>query len=498
MDRRQFLRGSLILGAASAVVGVGAACGSSSTPTTDRLRIAALGSPTDTLDMGTANSVMTYIAGYNIWDSLALIVGDKVTMQLAESITPNADASVWTVRLKDGLRFSDGSAVTADDVLASLRSLAASPNIAQFYSDLDFSASRATDPRTATLALKRPRADFVEATLAMMSIVMRSGKPDPAIGSGAYTLSSGNATDGYVLRPSPHYRGTTPSLTQVEIRGITDSTARQNALTSGEVDMALELSATGAQTLSSNPSFTVTRLGGAGSRAMSLVLNTRMAPFDDPKVREAMMIAVDRNQLVDVVMRGQGQVGNDLVGKGLPGYDASIPQRTRDVARARSVLAAKGVRTLTLVSSEIAPGTNAASELVKQQLADVGVEVTVQTKDPSSFFSNIPSLLSTPFLTMYYVNRPVAASLPFMTGPTSPYNFSGYSSPALEKALDAATTTVDPAKRAAEYNAAQRDLHDHGAEIIWGYQDTINGSARGVQVAEYSQGIPLLATARFT
>lgn len=498
MNRRQFLRSSAVLGVMGLSLGTAVACGSDSAGTHAKttLRIAAFGSTADKLDMTTATSPSVYLAAYNIWDSLALLVGDKIQNQLAESVTPNADATEWTVRLR-AAKFSDGSPVTADDAFASLKTLAASPNFAQFWSDFDPERSWVADPSTLVIALKRPRADFVEATLSLASIVMPKGQSDPRVGSGAYRLESGTAATGFILVASDHYYGPRPSITRVELRTIPDAGARQNALTSGQVDLALDLSATGAQILRSNPSIGVIRMGGGSASAMTLILNTRTAPFRDPDLRRAMKAAIDREQLVKVVFDGQGSVGNDLIGLGLPGYDKAIGQRKRDVDFARHTFAAKGIRELTLKSSEIAPGMNNAAELIKQQLAEVGVTLTIDQVDPTTFYSDMPSLLSTPFLTSYYVNRTVAASLPFSVGANSPYNFSGFSSPTVQSALESAQGEMDSQKRQDYYDAAQREIHDNGGEVIWAYKDTISGVARGVEIPSVTQGIPLLGSTVF-
>lgn len=498
VDRRGFLQSSALLAFGGLTAGITAACGSDSadSPTKSTLRIAAFGNPSEKVDLATSTSPSVYVAAYNIWDSLALLVGDEVRNQLAESITPNSDATEWTVTLRDA-RFSNGSAITASDALASIRALAASTNFAQFWQDLDVERSRVTDRSTLTLALTRPRADFVEATLALSSNVMPMGKPDPTVGSGAYRLESGTGATGFVLAASDHYYGDRPAIPRIELRTIADAAARQNALSSSQVDVALDLSSTAAQTLQSDPRVDVIRMGGGSSNALTLVLNTRMAPFNDPQLRRAMKVAIDREQLVKVVFSGQGTVGNDLIGMGLPGYDKAIAQRRRDVDDARRTFAAKGIRELTLKSSEIVPGMNSASELIKQQLADVGVALTIDQVDPTTFYSDMSSLLSTPFLTSYYVNRPVAASLPFSVGADSPYNFSGYSSPAVESALNSAQSEMNSAKRQGFYDAAQRDIHANGGEIIWGYKDGIVGVVKGVELPVATQGIPLLNAAVF-
>ena len=495
MKRRQFMRGAAAAITLGPTLGTVTACSSPGDAGGDgTLRIVAMGNPAEPLDMMTSTSPSVYIASYNIWDSLVAIVGDDIRHQLAEDITPNADGTEWTVTLRDA-KFSDGTPVTADDALASLRNQAQSPQFTQFWSDLDPERSRVVDPATFVLSLKRPRADFVRGSLAMSSLVMPKGKPDPAVGSGAFHLESGTGATGFVLVPSEHYYGERPALKRVEIRAVADPNARQNALTSGQADVAVDLPSSSLKTLTGD--YEAQTLAGGSAAAMSLVLNTRMAPFDDPDIRKAVRAAVDRQQLVDVALDGNGEIGNDMIGRGLPGYDDSVPQTERDVDFARRIFEEKNVTELTLTTSEITPGINGSSELVKQQLADVGVELNLENFDPTAYYTDMSVLMQKPFYITYYVNRPVEASLPFMSGPTSPYNMSGFTSPALESAMDSAQREMDPVKRQQFYDAASRELHDNGGELIWGYRKGINGIAKGVQIPSITQGMPLLADASY-
>ena len=117
------------------------------------------------------------------------------------------------------------------------------------------------------------------------------------------------------------------------------------------------------------------------------------APFDDVRVRQAIKLLADRDQLVEVALSGFGQVGNDLFGRGLPFYDSSLPQRTRDVAKAKSLLAAAGHGNgldITLQTSPASPGMVEAATLLAQQAKAGGVNITISQVDSSSYFD--PSL----------------------------------------------------------------------------------------------------------
>ena len=127
-------------------------------------------------------------------------------------------------------------------------------------------------------------------------------------------------------------------------------------------------------------------------------------PFDDVRVRQAMRLLVDRQQMVDVAVLGYGEVANDLFGKGLPYYDAALPQRVRDVKQAKALLAEAGHAaglTLNLQTSwALAPGMVEAATLFQQQARDANVTINVTEVDPSAYFDP----------TRYYLKMPFAQS----------------------------------------------------------------------------------------
>lgn len=74
------------------------------------------------------------------------------------------------------------------------------------------------------------------------------------------------------------------------------------------------------------------------SSGLGVSINIQLAPFDDPRVRPAFRLAADRKKIIDTALSGFGEIGNDIVGKGLPGYNANLPQREYDPDQARSLL----------------------------------------------------------------------------------------------------------------------------------------------------------------
>lgn len=465
------------------------------------LRVGILGSPTDTLDVTQATSPLAYAVAFNVFDSVAMLQGAEITYQLAESVTPNDDATEWTIVLRDGVSFHDGTELTADDVLYSLEYLSQSPNYMSLWGGADWEGSTSDGDRTLTVAFSQPKAAFVEEALGRMSVVFPEGSTREdfvsPIGSGPFVVESFSADTGAVLVRNEDYWGEVPYLDEVQLMPMADPTARVTALAGGQIDYASGITATGAETLRSNDGVTVQNLGVANSGAFSFSMNTSMAPFDDPEVRAAFRQLIDREQLVEVVFRGEGEVGNDIIGKGLPGYDDSLPQREHDAEAATAVLEAKGVTEVGILAAETTPGIMDATRLFQQQLAEAGIALTITEADPANVYQDMEAIYSAQMFASYAVNVPVASMLMIMTSADSPFNYSRWADPGYNTLLAESMSIVDPAERQENLNEIQARLWNDGADIQWGYQPALSAAVSNLTGVAVAQNNPLFGGAGY-
>ncbi len=466
----------------------------------DLLRVVMLGSENETLDYGSAQSYFPLTVIGNTCDSLVANRDGETTYSLAETVTPNADADEWTITIRDDAVFHDGGPVTAQDVVESLRYFAASPGFAGYYEAVDVDALTAVDTTTVRVPLTEPRADFVETVLSSASVVFDDGDGATATPScsGPFVLEGFDPGTGTAVlaRNAEHWAGA-PPLERLEIRRVADPTARVNALISGEADFAFDIPGTGASTVSGRDDLTVLAGGVENSNAMYFALNTRVAPFDDPAVRRAMMLAVDREQLATVVLGEYGQIGNDLFGKGLDGYAGAIEQRGRDVAAARAALSAAGVTELTATVAELTPGLRDAADLLGQQLAEVGVQLTVEQIDPSSFFTDLERLHSSQIISQFALNLSPVATLPNQFGVDNPYAYAGWNPDEFTALVAQMRRTVDDAQRQAVVDRLQQLQWEQGAYLVWGYREQLSAARGGLDGVRTTLGYPLFSEARF-
>ncbi|MEU3825513.1 ABC transporter substrate-binding protein [Streptomyces sp. SID161] len=507
LRRRSLLRGTGALVLAAAVgSGMLTACSSDDPDarttaakprTVDTLKIA-VGDPTKATgtDPRAVGNGLSSMVMFHLYDSLMSLEGDKYTYKLARSVTPNADGTKWTITLRDGATFHDGRPVTAADVAYSLRTVGAPPsNRVSVFTDVDLAHIKVVDAHTLQVPLKQPRGDFREAVLSTYSPVFPAGTKDfgKDAGSGPYKL---DGVDGGNVRlvANDKYWGGKPSVKHLELIRIDDPAARLNAVKSGQADYAVGISAVGAAAVKADKAVTVERAGLASANALSFSMNQTIAPFDNPQVRKALRLAIDRKQLVDTALLGNGRVGDDVVGEGLPGYATDLPARQRDVAEARKLLRAAGVTKLTLRTSEIVPGMTDASRLFAQQLAAAGVKLTLQNVPADAYYADLMSLTKQPFQAFYYANRPAPLHLAATTSKGAFFNVTG-AGPDHFKQLAAAQRIVDDARRAEAFKRIEHDFYDNGGDIVWAFQDQLDATRVPLKSVVRIGAMPVFAAA---
>jgi peptide/nickel transport system substrate-binding protein len=509
LSRRQLLRLGLVGAAGLAGARVLAACGGDADPaggsggTPGRggvVRVGALGGAGDDLDLRTSGGYADYLTILNVWDSLAVLKGDGIELSLAEEIESNPEATAWTVRLRQDVTFHDGKPLVAADVVYSLRLLSGpTSNFAALAADVDLRGLRAVDRRTVEIPVRRPRADLLEGVLGLMSVVYPDGLTDfsRGAGTGPFRLVDYRQGEGARLEANPDHWAGPPLLDGVEVRVIAEPSARLDALRGGEIDYALGITPAGAASVEGDGSVSVRRGGPANSNAYMFCCNRGLAPFDDPDVRRALRLAVDRQALVDVVLHGQGTVGNDVVGLGLPGYADDLAQHEPDLDEARSLFRRAGVDRLTIRAADIGPGLVDAADLLVQQVADAGVDLTVEQAPADSYFADMGVVMATPFQAFYFVNRPPASHIPTALGRHAGFNITGHRDPAFDALVDDMQATVNADTRADKLAELQRMLHEDSGEVVWGFAEQLDATVPGLDGVELTQSVPLFLSAGF-
>jgi peptide/nickel transport system substrate-binding protein len=214
-----------------------------------------------------------------------------------------------------------------------------------------------------------------------------------------------------------------------------------------------------------------------------IVMEIDQPPFDKPEVRAALKLLIDRERVLKLVYNGLGQVGNDQpIAPVYPFYCSDLPQRQRDVAKAKELLAKAGASDLSveLHCSDAVPGGVALATLYSQMAAEGGVTVKV-IRDPSDgYWKSI--WLKVPFSVSGWNMRATAdimLSLVYESGAT--WNETHWKNPEFDKLLADGRQTLDAAKRKDIYCQAQRMISDDGGVIVPVFIDLLDGVSKKIQ-----------------
>ncbi|WP_236245991.1 ABC transporter substrate-binding protein [Streptomyces sp. CC210A] len=447
------------------------------------------GGEQETLDPHAESLAIDMARTKALFDRLVeLDAGMAPVPRLAEKWEANADATVWRFTLRKAT-FHDGKPLTPEDVLftfARILDPKATSHFAQgLLSVIDLKKSRAVGGNVVEVALKRPGAELPALLGTLGTAVVSSRYADPAkpVGTGAFRLTSFQAGRSFVAeRFDDHWDG---GAYVDELRILSaDADARGNALRAGEAEFGYEMTPTFARTAQSDASVRI--LAAKGSTAHALVMKCDQEPFDDPDVTLAFKLLADREKLVQVVLAGQGVVGNDMFGNGYQYYPEDVPQRTRDVAEARALLKKAGVlnRTLSIYTSSVANGFVEAATLFAEQAADAGLRIKVTTGAAETYFKDqltkgvMGSHRSGAMTIPNYLNDRLLS--------TSPFNASAWRRKDFDAAFAKAQATTDEAERTELYRGLQRTVHDEGGLLVWGHPDWLNAVSsrvRGMEAA---------------
>ncbi len=278
----------------------------------------------------------------------------KLQPRLAESWKPNADGSVWTFKIRQGVKFHDGTPMTAQDVAASINALSDPKNgsnaLSTFAGVLSKGSAKATDDSTVQFELDGPNGNFpyqLSSDNYNSVIVPKdlSGKWEKTFpGTGPWKLQKYTPNSGVSFVKNADYWDKTriPKLDAQQVKFYPKEQAQVLGLQSGDVDVLVHFSPTGGKSLLNDPNLTIIQLRSSVHREIHM--RNDKPPFDDKRVRQAMALAVDRKALVDGLFAGKADIGNDSpFAPVFPSTDKSIAQRQQDLAKAKALMQQAGV-----------------------------------------------------------------------------------------------------------------------------------------------------------
>jgi peptide/nickel transport system substrate-binding protein len=461
-SRRRRLKRLALAAAASALAltlaacsSGGAAAGGSGTSSDAGVYKLGLQEPDSTINpLTTSDYNAMFLVGLASEGLLSQDAKGKLEGRLAKSWKASSDGRTWTVTLRDGLEFSDGSALTSKDVVSTFNSIIGGDSQSPGKSSFDgiLTSVTADGDSTVAFALAKPYADFPYLLTGSNTTIQPSGfsastnwakKP---VGAGQFVTFTKNPK---------YWDAKDVDLSELDVKFYADDQAQLLAFQSGEIDQ-----------IASSPTVTSTLKGSDHKETEpyynkfdGIFLDVTKAPFDDPKVREAFALALDRKEIVKTVYGGDASVGNDTTF--FPGsaiQPKGLDQREQDTAKVKQLLGGKTVSfAITTLDSE-----KTLAQVVQQQLEAVGgFDVTLKVLTSAQYYADGDDTpwLNAPVTITNWAQRLPAQYVDLIYRSGAAWNASKYSNTTLETLTDQYESTTSASER--------QDLADQIAEIEW-------------------------------
>jgi peptide/nickel transport system substrate-binding protein len=409
----------------------------------------------------------------------------EVVPHLAESWSISKDGRAYTFRLRKGVKFHNGKELTAGDVKWSFE-YSVSPKNSAYGRDFLGAVGSADvlDPSTIRFNLKNPQASFLTGltTIARFLVVaqesLREGERPQAFppGTGPYQFAEWRSGDQLRLRKFTHYwQKGIPHADELLIKPIDDAEVLFASLRAGDIHIAEQMPMRHALAVRKGEH---RELGAAASSPGGLrayMFNVQIPPFDHVKVRQAIAYAIDKREILEGAHWGWGTIVNQKMEPDSKWY-FPIPERRRDVAKAKQLLREAGHPDGLAVRIHGRRGNEEEVQIIQRQLLEAGIRLEMDLHDPVGYMKKIRSgevgfatfgggIDDDPDLNyykdFYTENVPRGAVADRL-------NSSHYSNRAVDRLLDGAKISMDPKRRYDLYREALEIIHEE-VPILYGF-----------------------------
>jgi peptide/nickel transport system substrate-binding protein len=451
-------------------------------------------------DSTTLDPIMT-IQNADIWvmnnmNGLLVRVNREATdvePDLAERWEISDDGTVYTFHLREGLKFSDGSPLTAKDAKFSLERLRDQEGsvMASMFSIVK--SIETPDDRTVVITLNQPSAPFL-ASLAMFSAAVLPEKAVTAageefgnnpVGAGAFMLEEWRRGEVIRLKKNPNYwEAGRVKLDGVEWYFIPNDNTRVLKLQAGEVDAIVFIPFNRVNELSGNPDLQVHL--DPSTREDHILINHAHKPLDDVRVRQALYHALDRQAIVDAVTFGHGKVANSFVPAGAMFYNPDNPDYPHDPEKAKALLKEAGAEGLQLTFL-LAAGDSVQDQIgviVKDQLSKVGVDVQIEKQEEGQQWETTVAGeydISVNYWTNDIIDPDQKATFSVYGDEENRSYYTGYKNPEVSKLIEQGLVELDRTKREEIYRRIQEIAKRDAHWIDLYYSPFRNASRKNVQ-----------------
>lgn len=492
LSRRGFMQQGLAAGVSVSALSLAADKVYAATPKKGgHLRVArGHGATTDILDPGQIESGFTIGMSLGGYQGYMTQIGGAGDLQpsLAESWEASTDAKTWTFKLRDGMEFHNGRNVTANDVIASINHHKGEGNTSAAGPLVSAVTEMKADGDTVVVfELEAGNADF-PFILSDYHLAIMPANEDGSmnwkdhIGCGSYKIDDFKpGISAAMSRHGNHWTDEVAHFDSIEMLAIIDQNARTSALVGGDVQVIDRVDLKTAELLGQRPGINLRTATGTLHYSFPMLCDT--APYDNNDVRLAVKYAINRQELIDKILFGYGQVGNDHpIGSGQRFFNSELEQREYDPEKAKYHLKQAGLDSISLelfASDAAFAGAVDAAVLIQSSAKGAGIDLTVTRSPNDGFWSD--HWIKSPFITSYWSGRPVEDqmfSTTYQTGVS--WNESRWSNERFDSLLIEARAELDETKRRDMYWEMQKILNEEGGSAIPMFASYVFGTADNV------------------
>jgi peptide/nickel transport system substrate-binding protein len=410
MDRSTFIRRASVLGLSMSLIGAAleafghtplAKAATGAVQAGGRLRIGIVPPPVTGLDPHTYKDTGGLVTGGIAGEFLTRATqGLTLVPELATSWKPNANASIWTFKLRPNVKFQSGQSFGADDVVATYDRLTSpetgSQALSAFKGVLSPGGTKAVDNLTIEFHLDSPTANFPYLTssttyqgiLLPANYKLGTFEKTPQT-TGAFRLVAYNPGVSAKYERFPGWWGGTAPLDGIDATYYSDDSAIISALLGGQIDLINQINFVTGRALFNNPNVQIFNARGATHRQVCMRVDAKNQ-LKDFRVRQAIALSLDRPAIVKTLFDKYADVGNDSNFAPLyPSTDKTVPQRHKDIPAAKKLMAQAGVPRgfkLTLTTERTGEIPQLA-QIIQRSVKAIGIDLTLKILTATAYFA---------------------------------------------------------------------------------------------------------------
>jgi len=445
----------------------------------------------DTHDPGTYLTIMMITMGHTYRSYLTMINTDQTLgPDIATEWSANADASEWTFKLNENVTFHSGKKMTADDVIASMnhhRGEASTSAAKSLLADVNDIVKDGDYQITFKLAGSNADLPWL---MTDYHLAICPANDDGTIdwrsadGTGPYKVDEGQMGVRFALSRHDGWHGEGAYFDAVEYLALGDPNARQSALVTGDVDAVSAIDLKTMALLARNPDIQIENVPSGSTITMPMHCDT--GPFDNPDVRNALKLAMNRDEIIEKIAFGAATKGNDFHhAPSMPYWPDDIPQRDYDPDQAKALLAKAGAEGLTVnisTADSITSGAVDLCVLYAEHAKAAGININVVREPNDGYYSDV--WLKKPYCVVAWGARPtpdVMYSLAYKSD--AAWNESRWQNERFNELLLQGKSELDDAKRGEIYHEMAMIARDDGGTLIPFFRNFVYARTNGVQTS---------------